>query len=688
MELSDFRNSLINNAIVKASQENGFTEQSFAGIVGDYLVKYEELSSYNPCHARMNGPRNLNLKLDGYEWDEDDDSFRFVIVLFSGDPEIPVLNKVLAQKQFKSAINFVESSISGFIQQNAEPASDHYHLARDIKLQYEQKKISRFRFYLITDYKLSERVRDWPEGQINTIPTDFRIWDIDRLFNVENSSLGYDPILVVFDSNPANEVQILKSKSTADKYEGYLAMVSGNLLANIYDEYGSRLLEGNVRAFLSSRGKVNSGIRKTIKENPGMFFAYNNGIAATASEIKIIKNEAGELILQSATNFQIVNGGQTTASLATSRWKDKSDLTKIMVPMKISVVDEALASEITPNISRYANSQNKVSDSDLWSNHPFHLRIEKLSRQTLAPSRGTSQIGTYWFYERSRGQYLSELNRNHNTAAQRTFTTQYPNTQIITKEVLAKVENSWLGYPFTVCMGAQKNFMRFIKGVDDKWDKNESFNKFYFKQIVCRILLHDEAEIISVQHSYKSIKAHAANYAIACLSKLLTDEKKDLDWNSIWKAQAVSEACKEQLNTIINTIVPIMLNTGNDAVIITEWFKRELLWNKIIEKIHNMKLIDSLETKSQRDAQQDVNEAIEEQKASNSIDETMRAMAIGRDGWQKLIQWSKTNQIYSYSDISILENFSSFSSNRTPSAKQARYLISLLNKALEAGYDS
>ena len=129
-----------------------------------------------------------------------------------------------------------------------------------------------------------------------------------------------------------------------------------------------------------------------------------------------------------------------------------------------------------------------------------------------------------------------------------------------------------------------------------------------------------------------------------------------------------------------------MLNTGNDAVIITEWFKREILWNKIIEKIHNIKLIDSLETKSQRDAQQDVNQAIEEQKVSNSIDETMRAMAIGRDGWQKLIQWSKTNQIFSYSDISILENFSS-SSNRTPSSKQARYLISLLDKALEAGYE-
>ena len=167
-----------------------YSNNIFRNITFGEIVNFESIhsSAHSPI-SYLNIPIvNGNLKLDGYEWDEDDDSFRFVIVLFSGDPEIPVLNKVLAQKQFKSAINFVESSISGFIQQNAEPASDHYHLARDIKLQYEQKKISRFRFYLITDYKLSERVRDWPEGQINTIPTDFRIWDIDRLFNVENST--------------------------------------------------------------------------------------------------------------------------------------------------------------------------------------------------------------------------------------------------------------------------------------------------------------------------------------------------------------------------------------------------------------------------------------------------------------------------------------------------------------------
>lgn len=53
--------------------------------------------------------------------------------------------------------------------------------------------------------------------------------------------------------------------------DAYMGIVPGKFLADIYLKYGSKLLQGNVRAFLSIRGKVNKGIRDTIINNPNSF---------------------------------------------------------------------------------------------------------------------------------------------------------------------------------------------------------------------------------------------------------------------------------------------------------------------------------------------------------------------------------------------------------------------------------
>src|SRR5699024_3890388 len=124
-------------------------------------------------------------------------------------------------------------------------------------------------------------------------------------------------------------------------------------------------------------GGVNKGIRNTILNEPSKFFSYNNGITATAEKVETII-EDGQLKISSVMDLQIVNGGQTTASLARAKIKDtnKADLSKIFVQMKLTVIDdEKQKEELVPQISQYANTQNKVNMSDLSSNHGYHIKI-------------------------------------------------------------------------------------------------------------------------------------------------------------------------------------------------------------------------------------------------------------------------------------------------------------------------
>ena len=181
-----------------------------------------------------------------------------------------------------------------------------------------------------------------------------------------------------------------------------LVVMPGKLLAQIYGLYGARLLEQNVRTFLQARTKVNQGIIRTIEESPGMFFAFNNGLTATAAEVELSQAANGGLGVSAMRDLQIVNGGQTTASILYAQDRDKAVLDEVFVQMKLSVVDSERISDVVPLVSRYANTQNRVSEADFFSSHPFHRELERISRMTPAPARAGSLVSTKWFYERKR----------------------------------------------------------------------------------------------------------------------------------------------------------------------------------------------------------------------------------------------------------------------------------------------
>lgn len=293
------------------------------------------------------------------------------------------------------------------------------------------------------------------------IRVDYSIYDLSRMKLIDESVNGKEPLIIdLWEDFQAEGIPVLPASKTND-YQAYLCNIPGELLAKMYNRYQSRLLEGNVRSFLQTKGKVNKGIRNTIINNPEMFFAYNNGIAATAEAIEISQNKEG-LVITGFKSLQIVNGGQTTASLANS-WENDTKLNsieqikKIFVPMKVSVVSQKSAEELIPNISRYANSQNKVSDADLASNHPFHRKVEELSRRLHAPAVDGVQFGKYWYYERANGQYRQETYKATETSKKK-FELRNPKNQMFKKVDLAKYYNIYLQKPHIASLWFSKKF--------------------------------------------------------------------------------------------------------------------------------------------------------------------------------------------------------------------------------------
>ena len=264
------------------------------------------------------------------------------------------------------------------------------------------------------------------------------------------------------------------------------------MLAAIYDRWGTRLLEQNVRVFLQHRGKVNKGIRATIENEPNMFFAYNNGITATAEEVAI-DDDGGRLLLRRLKNFQIVNGGQTTASIHSAQ-RGKVDVSQTFVQMKLSVVDPERANRLVPKISEFANSQNRVSAADFFANHPFHVRMEGFSRRIHAPSPDGTFRQSKWFYERARGQYADA--RGGLTSAQRKkFDLENPRRQLFTKTDLAKFVNVWKERPHEVSLGAQKNFAAFAQRIGQQWETApDDFNEAWYREAVAKAIVFKATE--------------------------------------------------------------------------------------------------------------------------------------------------------------------------------------------------
>jgi AIPR protein len=683
-QLREFRRGVIARSVAEFGGRD--PASGFGVTAGQMLEEAEELIDYVPCPFRGTGTRRRSLGMDGYAFDDADGSLRLVIADFGGDEEPETVTQTSAKALFSKAAAFVEEALAGnddHLPADEDPVADFAGM-----LDTHRNSITRFRFYLVTDGLLSDRIRDWPEQSIGGIASEFHIWDIARFNTALASQSGRDALTVDFGSFVENGLPCLHASLNQSEYSGYLCVLPGDALAQMYEEYGSRLLEGNVRSFLGKTGKVNRAIRETIIRNPEMFFAFNNGIAATATSVETKDGPDGPRLL-SATDLQIVNGGQTTASLAFTRRKDGADLSRIFVQMKLSVVDAEKSGELIPKISEYANKQNKVSDSDLFSNHEFHRKLEEVSRRIKAPARAGSQRPTSWFYERVKGQYRIETAKM-SPAEKLRFEADNPRRQVITKTDLAKVENSWQRLPHEVSKGAQKNFDLFSKYVVAEWQRNPlQFNDEYFRTMVVHTIVFRELEqMIPTQKDWYDggYRANVVTFSIAKLVQIIDEQGGGgaLNTQAIWKSQNISAALLDQLKLIARVMYSVITSPEQGLENITEWCKKELAWQRAQQKRVN--LLPELTVELVSRAENEEREADAETKAriDVGIAAVTEVLNFKHSSWKRLRDWGIQRRELTPKEDQLL--LFAATVGKVPSEKQAAAILQIRRKLEQEGF--
>jgi hypothetical protein len=508
------------------------------------------------------------------------ESLDLYISLFNNDFYGGNVSKEELTKTINQIKKFLNGAVKGHIDYVDEANTELVKLLKTIRLQ--AKSFDRINIHFFTNGNCNHSIEKIKIKDLDDIDVFINIWDLNRFYKLYESSSNREPIEINFSDHLENNefgIHCLKVPTIDESFECYLAIVPGYVLAKLYKEYSNELLESNVRAFLGQAGKYNKGIRDTIRENPQMFLPYNNGITATAEtvETKVID---GQLFLTKLLDFQVVNGGQTTASLYHTQKKYKdADLSKIFVQMKLTVIKEVeQKNEEVPKIARFANSQNKVSELDLSSNNPYFVQIESLSRKKYVINPENKAQSYLWFFERVSGQYKESLNKL-SVSSQRKFKEQNPTGNKFLKSDIAKYINIWDLEPYFVAQGAQKNFIQYTKKINELVKKGQLPGENFYKKLIANALLYKVADKLFGRKNVDAIgdtnlKSFVVAYTLSYLH-FITDNRIDL-WH-IYELQTVPHELQLLLKEILNFVMSHLSKSANNTLF-SEYVKKESSW--------------------------------------------------------------------------------------------------------------
>lgn len=563
----EFYEELFQDIKTTADAYGIYLEDAFFDIVTDQLIDAGEFDEVERAFFR---PAQGGIRVDGYCGDPLESAIAqeagqgtlgLIALDFNQDTDLTTLTNTDMEADFRRLEKFLTQSLNARFRNSLEPTDPGFGLADLINTRWE--KISRVRLYLLTNKKLSARVEGKKASSIDGREIVYNVWDITRFGNLVSSGRERERLIIDFNKLPGGSLRALLASKPNDRNQVYLAAVPGLDLAYIYDRWGTRLLEQNVRVFLQARSNVNKGIKRTLENEPEFFFSFNNGITATAEAITTEITDEG-LVITGLENLQIVNGGQTTASVYAA-FKAKHDLSRVYVQMKLSIVSPEAAKELVPRISEYANSQNKVSAADFFANHPFHVRIEEFSRRILAPAKDDSFDLTKWFYERARGSYR-DAQAYLTPAAKRKFAKEYPKAQSFTKTDLAKYLMVWTDKAYMVNRGAQKNFAEFAKDVADAWEKNDQqFSEVYFKYLIAKKIIFDLAGKVVQSRDWYEAGGYRSQHVVLAVGALANAARtlgKSVDFLSIWNRQAVTPAFERALGQAADAAHDVLMQPG------------------------------------------------------------------------------------------------------------------------------
>lgn len=578
----------------------GLFEEISVGSVADHELKVTEFFRIFATLAAENGDTpdleycpilkegSGGYRVDGYAMDmlESDSGgsgdLYLAVCDFRQDPELPSINAKDVDRAVDGVERFFRAAASREFLEHLEEASPAYQLA--LLIHQYGNRIRRLRVILLTNGHLRTRRNVFETREVGPVTLHINVLDLERYARISTS--GGEPVEIDFDEDFDGAVECLPASTGTDEYQSYLFAIPGTVLAEVFAAFGNRLLEQNVRTYLQARTSVNKGILRTIAEEPGMFFAYNNGITATASSVVTRRLDTGALAISHIKDFQIVNGGQTTASLLYARDGQNRNLDHVHVQVKLSVVEKERLEEVVPRISEYANTQNKVSLADLASNSPVQIKIERFSKEVPVPQQAGELHSSRWFYERARGQYKN-LFAYKSKAERRKLELMYPKAQLVTKTDLAKYELSFDGRPHHVSEGAQKCFNRYTGTVLAKMADGTSLNESWFRRAMAKAILFGSMDSV-VQKSdwYRSdrgYKAQIVTYTIAACAEGFRAAGLQIDLDRIWKDQSVAEPLMSWMLEQARTVARILKSPPEQVRNISEFAKKEFCWEQHVK---------------------------------------------------------------------------------------------------------
>ena len=680
MDIDEYFEEFIQDLYAQAGSDGDFIRSAFV----ERMCSLIEADGFIPSFEQTDYKHtSRGLAVDAWAYDEDLFKLTLFVTDYRDSGNLETLTQTEVTDAFKRLARFVEACLKVGFPESLDESMPVTGLAWFISERYG--KIKQLGLVLLSNARLSSRIGKLPSQSVSGLTATYEIWDFERIYRAETSGRAREDIEIDFTAFEKKGIPCLPAYLGKDSMKSYLVVMPGRIVAALYEEYGERLLEQNVRTFLQFRGNINKGMRNTLVNEPHMFFSYNNGLAATAEEVQTGGDDDRILSIR---NLQIVNGGQTTASIFTAAKKEGANLSNVYVQIKLSVVPTEKVEEVVPRISEYSNTQNKVSAADFFSNHPFHRKIEEFSRRLWAPSPVGHVQQTHWFYERARGQFINKQ-ASLSPADKRKFLTQNPKNQMFTKTDLAKYVRTFEGLPHEVSKGSQKNFSRFAGELGKQWDKGEGreFTELWFKQLVGKAILfrHLDNQVLRAEW-YNGYKANIVTYALAKFATMVSKRGVYIDFLKIWNLQTLPQALANQLLEIAENVNTLLHNRPQSATSnVSEWAKSEDCWNEVRSvntPLHEDVKEYFIDAEQNTELQKDAGRT---DTIQGSIHEQTYVVEKGADHWKLLRDWNKHNHKLTAKELGILEVACAIP-RKIPSEKQSPILIDAERRAKLEGF--
>ncbi|MGG0217670.1 AIPR family protein [Bacillus mycoides] len=553
--------------------------------------------------------KEMKVQLNGYIYQEDVNTLSLYVVEYESfleESDLPVANMTLLKEYANKAKRFYTNAEQ--ILQLADRSMEYYDVAKMIV--DKKGEIEEINIYVVTSkFYLSNKPIDLNIPNVETV--NVHVWDMDRIFKLSEAEQGIREFDIHFESEYGSALQMMHIPNDNENglIDCYIGVIPAKLLAELYDEWGPKLVERNVRSFLQARGGTNKGIRDTLKDarQRELFIAYNNGISsvAKAGDIERI-GDSNLFSIKTLTSWQIVNGGQTTASIHQA-YKNDIDLEGVYVQTKLTIINvpqeienndaqmdrHVFEDEMISRISEYANTQNKINKSDLLANTRFMSDIEKFSRNIWIPTQDNRKEESKWYFERARGQYMVDIGRRSKGKEQTAFKKMYPKENVITKVEMAKYFTSWECLPYVSSKGGEEAFKRFMDLNSLYWkqssitnDEGEviksilSIDNEYYKKLIARKIINTFVTEIVESMNLKGYRANVIYYTVAMLNYLYG---KEINLIEVWQHQALSNKWEDVVRTIANNALNYLRESAGDQNV-TQWAKKEDCWKGFIKE--------------------------------------------------------------------------------------------------------